>query len=122
MPLGKAVGLGPGHTVLDSEPVGTQRPPQQPLPTFRPMSIVAKRSPISAIAELFCLVAHTVACVYKLGSIASHHIVLYVSRRALRLTFCMSSVYPVIPEPDLLCANGLVAKRCGSWRDRLHPG
>jgi len=25
---------------------------QQPLPTFRPMSIVAKRSPISATAEL----------------------------------------------------------------------
>jgi len=37
--------------VLDGDPVGTQ-PPQQPLPTFRPMSIVAKRSPISATAGL----------------------------------------------------------------------
>ena len=48
MPLGKEVGLGPGHIVLDGDPVGTQ----QPLPTFRPMSFVAKRSPISATAEL----------------------------------------------------------------------
>jgi len=35
MPLGKEVGLGPGHTVLDGDPVGTQ-PPQQPIPTFGP--------------------------------------------------------------------------------------
>jgi len=28
---------------------------QQPLPTFRPMSIVAKRSPISATAELLLM-------------------------------------------------------------------
>jgi len=35
MPLGKEVGLGPGHSVLDGDPVGTQ-PPQQPLPTFGP--------------------------------------------------------------------------------------
>jgi len=27
MPLGKEVGLGPGHIVLDGDPVGTQRPP-----------------------------------------------------------------------------------------------
>ena len=52
MPLGKEAGLGPGHIVLDGDPMGTQRPAQQPLPTFRPMSIVAKRSPISATAEL----------------------------------------------------------------------
>ena len=37
MPLGKEVGLVPGHIVLDGDPVGTQRPhAQQPLPTFRP--------------------------------------------------------------------------------------
>ena len=59
MRLGKEVGLGPGHTVLDGDSVGTQ-PPQQPLPTFRPMSIVAKRSPISATAELLsCYVPKT---------------------------------------------------------------
>jgi len=54
MPLGKELGLGLGHIVLDGDPVGTgdPAPPQQPLTTFRPMSIVAKRSPISATAEL----------------------------------------------------------------------
>jgi len=55
MPLGTEVGLGPGDIVLD----GTQLPPrkwaQQPLPTFRPMSIVAKWSPISATAESLLL-------------------------------------------------------------------
>jgi len=48
-PLDREVDLGPGHIVLD----GTQPPPPkeaQP-PYFRPISIVAKRSPISATAE-----------------------------------------------------------------------
>jgi len=35
MPLGKDVSLGPGHIVLDGDPVGTE-PTQQPLPTFSP--------------------------------------------------------------------------------------
>ena len=48
MQLGKEVGLGPGHIVLDGDPVGTQPSPYP----FRPMPIVAKRSPISATAEL----------------------------------------------------------------------
>jgi len=30
MPLGKEVGLGPGHTALDGDPVGTQRPTAAP--------------------------------------------------------------------------------------------
>jgi len=52
MPLGMEVGLGPGDTVLDGDPSppaegGTAAPP-----TFRPMSVVAKQSPISATAEL----------------------------------------------------------------------
>jgi len=51
MPLGKEIGLGPSHIVLDGDPVGTQHPTAALL-TFRPMSIVAKRSPISATAEL----------------------------------------------------------------------
>jgi len=45
MALGKVIGLGPGHIVLDDRP--TLAPPH-----FRPMPIVAKRSPISATAEL----------------------------------------------------------------------
>jgi len=61
MPLDKEVGLGPGHAVLDGDPVGTQ--PPQPLFTFRPMSIVAKRSPISATAALVLYdAAKDVAC------------------------------------------------------------
>jgi len=50
MPLGKEVGLGPGHVVLhgDGDPAPTAAPPH-----FRPMPIVAKRSSISATAELF---------------------------------------------------------------------
>jgi len=48
MPLGTKVGLGPGHIVLHGDPA----PPEgAQLHNFRPMSIVAKRSPISATAE-----------------------------------------------------------------------
>jgi len=36
MPLGKVVGLGPGHIVIDGDPCGDPAPPQQPLPTFSP--------------------------------------------------------------------------------------
>jgi len=53
MPLGTEVGLGcPGHTVVDGDPAP---PPERgtTAPTFRPMSMVAKRSPISAAAELW---------------------------------------------------------------------
>jgi len=48
MPLGKEVGLGPGHIVLDGDPVGTQ-PPQQP-------------SPLSAHAYCGQTVAHLSYC------------------------------------------------------------
>jgi len=51
MPLGKEVSLGRRHIVLDGDPVGTQSSTAA-LPHFRPMPIVAKRSPISASAEL----------------------------------------------------------------------
>ena len=62
MPLGKEVGLGPGHIVLDRDPVGTY-PPTAALPNFRLMFIVAKRSPISATAELLLtLVTQTTTC------------------------------------------------------------
>jgi len=48
MPLGTKVGLGPGHIVLhgDSAPPNGAQPPN-----FRPMSIVAKWSLMSATAE-----------------------------------------------------------------------
>jgi len=54
MPLGMDVGLGPGDIVLDGDPA----PPKRDIaPIFRLMSIVAKRSPISATAELLLLLS-----------------------------------------------------------------
>jgi len=48
MPLGAEVGLGPRNIALDGDPA----PPKvAQRPNFRPMSIVAKRSPTSATAE-----------------------------------------------------------------------
>jgi len=52
MPLGTEIGLGPGHIVLNGDPAPPRKGAQLPLPTFQLMSIVAKRSPISATAEL----------------------------------------------------------------------
>jgi len=53
MPLGTEMGLGPGHIVLNGNPAPL--PPKkgaQQFRNFRHISIVAKRSPISATAEL----------------------------------------------------------------------
>jgi len=58
MPLGTEVDLGPGHIVLNRDPAHPTESTAA-TPTFRPMSIVAKRSPISATAELF-LCGHAV--------------------------------------------------------------
>ena len=52
MPLGIEVDLGPGHIVLDGDPAPPPSKGAQQLPSFRPMFVVAKRSPISATAEL----------------------------------------------------------------------
>jgi len=49
MPLGTEVGLGPGQIVLDGDPAPPERGTESP--SFRPMSIVAKRLSISATAE-----------------------------------------------------------------------
>jgi len=54
MPLGTKVGLGPGHSVLHGDPslpTPLLQKGAQPPPNFWLMSIVAKRSPISATAE-----------------------------------------------------------------------
>jgi len=65
MSLGTEVGLTPGHIVLDGNPA-LPRPEraQQPPPTFRPMSIVAKRSPVSELLS-FCFL-HDTAVVGKI--------------------------------------------------------
>jgi len=59
MPLGTQVGLGPGDIVLDGDPVPTKK--GHTTPTFRPMSIVAKQSPISDTAELLYKMASNIA-------------------------------------------------------------
>jgi len=54
MPLGREADVGPCEIVLDGDPA----PPGKghSTPTFRPVSTVAKRSPISATGELLlCL-------------------------------------------------------------------
>jgi len=56
MPLGTEVGLGPGDIVLDGNPALTTERATAALPTFRSMSTVAKRLPVLAIAELFCII------------------------------------------------------------------
>jgi len=52
MPLGTEVGLTPGDIVLDGNAAPPMMVTARPPPVFQPMSIVAKRSPISAVAEL----------------------------------------------------------------------
>ena len=50
MPLGTEVGLDPGDIVLDGDPTPPRKGAQQPH-FSRPMSLVAKRSPITATAR-----------------------------------------------------------------------
>jgi len=76
MPLGMAVGLGPGDFVLDGNPAPPGGSGTAP-PNFRPMSIVAKRSPISATAELLLFL---VCC--------SLFFSVYGSARMIKLTIC----------------------------------
>ena len=53
MPLGTKIGFGPGQTVLDGDPATPPPKGAQQPRTLLPMSIVAKRSAISATAEHF---------------------------------------------------------------------
>jgi len=71
------VGLGPGHIVLDEEPDlpserGTTAPHFRNLRPYnpRPMSTVAKRSPISAAAELLLHLWCTSICLIEAVSSA----------------------------------------------------
>jgi len=52
IPVGTAVGIGPGDIVLDGDSAAPSTERGTASPTFRPMSIVAKRSAISPTAEL----------------------------------------------------------------------
>jgi len=66
MPLGTEVGLGAGHIVLD----GDRPPPTErgtAAPTFRAMSIVGKRLPISETVELVWLVPKSTSFCLSVG-------------------------------------------------------
>jgi len=73
MPLATEVGLGPGRIVLDgdSDP-STER--GTPAPTFRAMSIAAKRSPISATAERLFQIGHGYVHEIKFFRVGKNHI------------------------------------------------
>jgi len=51
MPLGTEIDLGPRNIVLDGDPAPPSPKVAQHRASFRPMSVVAKRSPISATIE-----------------------------------------------------------------------
>ena len=89
MPLGTEVGLGPGDIVLDGDPAPTKRGTAPP--AFRPVSIVAKRSPISETAEL----VYSVAVVNASRSLQCFDAVGWVTRRASGL-WLVSNITPVI--------------------------
>ena len=59
MPLDTEVDLGPGHIVLDGGPSPTSPGKGQNSALFWSISIVAKRSPISATAELLLCLAYS---------------------------------------------------------------
>jgi len=61
------VGLGPGDIVLDEDDPVPQGKGHSSTLTFRPMSIVAKRSPISVTAELFFQLVLRAARVCNVG-------------------------------------------------------
>jgi len=80
MRLGMEVGLGPSHTVLDGYPAPVPNGKGHSSPTFRPVSIVAKRSPISATAELLLSASVCVLPITSMerGKFACTHAVAYI--------------------------------------------
>jgi len=55
MPLGKEVGLGPGHIVLDDDPVGTQHRHSSPSPLFGPCLLWPNGRPSQQLLSSFCI-------------------------------------------------------------------
>jgi len=104
MPRCTEVGLGPGDFVLDGDPVPL--PPKglrNPSPTFWRMSIVAKRSPISATAELLLSVVKAIAGNGGLG--------FFQVTRKRRLQLCMVNRLPCSRRHLQLYNDGLGDKR-----------
>jgi len=93
MPLGTKVGLGSGHIVLLGDPASPHKGHSAP-PNFRPMSIVAKRSPISATAEHL----------YKFLSLLHSRLIFCLIRQYDRyIIFSVSAVYVGSCSVILVC-------------------
>jgi len=61
------VGIGPGNIALDGGPSYIPRKGHSSSPTFQPMSIVAKRSPISATVERALILLLPIAAKLLIG-------------------------------------------------------
>ena len=105
MPLGTEVGLGPGDIVLDGDPALPTERVQQP-PPLRPVFIVAKRSHVSATAELLlasspvqvrsiAMIVSVYAClsarIYQKRHVRAARNFIYVSHGAMARSFSVDS-------------------------------
>jgi len=126
MKLGIEVGVGPDHIVLDGDPAPLKGHTAQP-PNFRPMSIVAKLSPISATVEHLFAVANATSenvhrsCkgengiffaenlqFYLFSRAVSFHMSLRLERDVLR---CIQSIEVADGMAFLHCANPPILHR-----------
>jgi len=102
MPLGTGVGLGPGDIVLDGAPAAPPSKKGGTAPNFRPMSIVVKRSPISATAEL-----------------------LFISFFSICIVFLFPAAVPCksfLMSRDGVCNVGVLCIEERLFRSKLSPG
>jgi len=100
MPLGTDVGLGSGDIVLDGDAAplterGTAAPPPH---TFRPMSIAAKPSPISATAELLL----TIIVIGLSVMIRCGNTKIALQRTHHAVTYRTSHWYPTVLAPCII--------------------
>ena len=76
MPLAREAEIGPGHIVLDGDLALPRKGHSSPL-SFRPMSIVARRSPISTTTEhlfYFAVAASSLDAVYWIYAWLRFHV------------------------------------------------
>jgi len=102
MSLGMEVSLGLGHIVLHGDPA-TPTPKRNTTPNFQLMSIVAKRSPISATAE------HLLLFMAALWNRAGHRIFVLWFVSSFFLFFFLSSPNLSGRRLDLYHTHGVAA-------------
>jgi len=82
MPYGTEVALVPGHIVLDGDPAPPPTEWGTAAPTFRPIFIVAKRSPISATAELLLQIETSRPMTNKISAVADESVRRVICRKS----------------------------------------